>query len=59
MPDPVPLVDKRYYVHYYRPRCVCGSVKLRSYRTTQNGDGSLTRHSRCRDCGAKLIVVAE
>ncbi len=50
----------RHYVHFTRPRCpVCGSVKLRAYRTIRNGDGSLTRYSRCKDCETKLIVVVE
>ena len=57
---PADPTEKRHYVHYYRPRCpACGSHRLRAYRTTQNGDGSVTRHSRCLDCRAKLIVVAE
>ena len=51
---------RRHYVHTVRPRCpACGSTKLRSYHTAQNGDGSVTRHSRCLDCGARLLVVAE
>lgn len=52
--------EKRHYVHYERPRCpLCSSLKLRSNRTTQNGDGSVTRHSRCLTCGTRLIVVAD
>jgi len=51
---------RRYYVHYQRPRCPrCDSLRLRSYRSTPNGDGSVTRHSRCRDCGARLLIVAD
>lgn len=59
--DPTsPTATKRYYIAYRRPRCpVCGGLRIRSYRSTQAGDGSVTRHAKCGDCGAKLIVVAE
>jgi len=59
-PEPAEPAPRFRYVHYQRPRCpTCGSRRLRSYRTTQNGDGSLTRHSRCLDCRQRLLVVAE
>ena len=51
---------RRRYLHIRRPRCpACGSHKLRSYRSTANGDGSVTRHSKCLDCGVKLLIVVE
>ena len=53
-------VEQRHYIYFERPRCPeCGSIRLRAYRSTKNGDRSVTRNSRCLDCGAKLIVVAE
>jgi DNA-directed RNA polymerase subunit RPC12/RpoP len=43
-----------------RPRCpACGSSRLQTYRTTQNGDSTVTRHSRCLACGQRLFVVVE
>ena len=52
--------EERHYIYFERPRCPeCGSIRLRAYRSTKNGDRSVTRNSRCLDCGAKLIVVAE
>jgi len=47
------------YLYVRRPRCICGSVKLKSYATRRNGDGSLTRYTRCRACGRRLILVVE
>jgi DNA-directed RNA polymerase subunit RPC12/RpoP len=43
-----------------RPRCpACGSIRLQTYRTTQNGDSTVTRHARCRDCSQRILVVVE
>jgi len=51
---------KRHYLHVERPRCpACGSVDIRAYRTTRNGDESITRYSRCKCCDARLILVVE
>ena len=48
------------YVSWRRPRCpLCNSYRLRSYKTVANGDGTLTRYSKCRDCGTRLILVVE
>jgi len=50
----------RQYVYVTRPRCpACGSHKLLTYRTSQNGDDTLTRYAKCGDCGARLILVVE
>jgi len=59
-PEPAEPAPRFRYVHYRRPRCpTCGSCRLRSYHTVRNGDDSLTRYSRCLDCGQRLFVVAE
>ncbi|KKL24096.1 hypothetical protein LCGC14_2418740, partial [marine sediment metagenome] len=35
------------YLHVVRPRCPsCDWPHLKAYRSTQSGDGSITRHSR-------------
>ncbi len=48
------------YIYVTRPRCSdCGSVKLRAYRSQPNGDGSLTRYAKCKDCGARFVLVVE
>jgi hypothetical protein len=48
------------YVHAKAPRCPdCDSKRLRSYRSTDGGDGSRIKYSRCRDCGRRVVVVLE
>jgi hypothetical protein len=47
------------YVYCRRPRCPCGSARLRSYRSLDNGDGSRTKYSRCLECGRRLVLVLE
>jgi len=48
------------YLFIERPRCPnCGSLKLRTYRTSRHGDDSLTRHAACADCGQKVLIVLE
>lgn len=43
-----------------RARCPgCGSANLRTYRSTDQGDGSVLRHCVCRDCGERVRVVVE
>jgi len=57
-----PKVDRpeARYIYFQRPRCPdCGSVKLLAYRSTDNGDGSVTRYVRCADCGARFVLVVE
>lgn len=50
----------RRYVYCDRPRCpACGDVHLRAYHSADNGDGSLTRHTKCKTCGLKFILVME
>ncbi len=67
MPDTTAPTDDRLetrkgprYVYVQRPRCPdCGGVKLLAYRTSKNGDGSLTRYVRCADCQARVILIVE
>ena len=48
------------YVFVERARCPrCGSLKLKTTRTERHGDESVTRHTVCRECGAKFYVVVE
>lgn len=48
------------YVFIERAKCpACGSVRLRTYRTSRHGDDSVTRHTECRDCGEKFFVILE
>jgi len=48
------------YVYVERPRCPeCQSVRILAYKTIDQGDGSLTRYTCCRDCQAKFILVLE
>ena len=48
-----------------RPRCPdCGCPRFHAYKSVRNGepgsdDDSLTRYSRCLDCGRKVVVVVE
>ena len=49
-------------VMFTRPRCPwCGSTKLRARRTVPHDAWSdaVRRYSECRNCGRKIIVVAE
>ena len=51
---------ERERVYVVRPRCPgCGATNLHSYKTCQNGDGSVTRYTTCRTCGCKFFVVVE
>lgn len=56
-----PTDPERRYVFVERTRCpVCGSPSLRAYKTLPpDGDGSVSRYTRCRACGHKFIVVEE
>jgi ferredoxin-like protein FixX len=48
------------YVFIERARCPeCGSCNLRTYHSAPQGDGSVLRHTACRECGTKFRVVAE
>ncbi len=47
------------YVYATLPRCpACGGVKLKSYRSIDQGDGSRMKWTRC-ECGEKFIVILE
>ena len=54
------------YLTLVRPRCPgCNSPRLLAYKSTRNGvgddadDDSLTRYSKCADCGHRVVVVVE
>ena len=48
------------YVYARRVRCPsCNSPSLRVQRSVDNGDGSRTRYSKCRDCGANVVLIIE
>ena len=54
------LPDAPRYVFCERPRCpLCDSVRLAAYRSDRSDDGSVARRVRCRECGAKFILVLE
>ncbi len=43
-----------------RPRCPgCKSVQIEVRSTRKQGDGTLLRYCRCRECGQTLKVVVE
>ena len=47
-------------VTYQRPRCPhCGSEKITTRRSFPQGDGSMFRYTRCKECGENFAVVAE
>ena len=49
------------YVFVERPRCPkCGSTVLKTRHSRREfGDGSITRDTVCRTCGATFFVVVE
>ena len=53
------------YLTLVRPRCPsCGCPRFHAYKTVKNGtpgsdDDSLTRYSKCADCGRRVVVVVE
>jgi len=56
--DATPAAERRRYIFVERPKCpACRSVRLRCYASRRQGDSSLTRYSRCLDCGTKIIMV--
>jgi hypothetical protein len=58
--DNAPQKDRPEYVFVERPRCpTCNGTRLLTYRTTRNGDDTLTRHAKCADCGQRVYVVVE
>jgi hypothetical protein len=56
-----PEGDPRRYVYVERLRCRdCGSPEhLRTYRSAGNGDGTCSRWTWCKLCGATFIAVLE
>ncbi len=48
------------YVYIERPRCpVCGSADLRTLRSKDQGDGSVSRRTACQACGRRFFVIVE
>ena len=48
------------YIFVERPRCPrCGSPALKTQKTVNHGDDSITRETKCRDCGHRFFVVVE
>ena len=48
------------YVYIRRARCpICESPELKTQKTVDNGDDSLTRETKCRECGHRFFVVVE
>lgn len=50
------------YLYLRRPRCpACGSTRLVTYRSVDNGDDSRTRYATCKakDCGQRVVIVCE
>jgi predicted Zn-ribbon and HTH transcriptional regulator len=48
------------YVYVVRAACPkCGSLKLKSSRSISNGDGSVTRPTKCRGCGFEFRLIVE
>jgi len=46
-------------VEFVRPRCpVCRKPRLRTIHSDTQPDGSVLRDSKCRNCGAKVLVIA-
>ena len=42
------------------PTCpFCGAGRPYTLRSCQNGDGSVTRRSTCRECHGRFLVVVE
>jgi len=55
-----PEGDPLRYVYHPRPRCpVCRGANLRTRRSTRHPDGAIERHTECRDCGQRFILVLE
>ncbi len=48
------------YVWARLPRCpACGGTRHHSYRSVDNGDGTRTKHTQCKDCHEKFLIVLE
>jgi DNA-directed RNA polymerase subunit RPC12/RpoP len=47
-------------VFYDRYRCSsCGSPHLSTFDTVDNGDGSISRQVRCKDCDYEFRLILE
>jgi hypothetical protein len=47
-------------VVWRRPRCpYCGGWRILAYRSSDNGDGTLTRRVQCRTCDKRFILIVE
>ncbi len=48
------------YVFIQRPRCPrCASPDLKTQKTIDNGDDSITRETKCRECNHRFFIVVE
>ena len=48
------------YVFCERPKCPrCKSPKLHTDRSTDQGDGTMQRHTTCKICQHKFFVIVE
>ena len=48
------------YVYVRLPRCPrCDSTRLVAQRSVDNGDGTRTKYTKCRDCGKNTILILE
>ena len=55
-----PQPDPSRYVYVAAPRCPrCASKRIRAYRSSKNGDGSVTRYVACVDCYHRFRLVIE
>jgi DNA-directed RNA polymerase subunit RPC12/RpoP len=55
-----PEAGKRYSMLIKWPRCpACASIRLKAYRTVRHGGEQVTRYSRCKMCGAKILITVQ
>ncbi len=55
-----PEPGKRYTLLIKWPRCpACHSIHLKAYRTYKHGPELITRLSRCKMCGAKILITVQ
>jgi transposase-like protein len=60
MTTPSPRRAPPQFVWIRKPHCPnCDSVRLKIMHTSKNGDASITRYSKCQDCGRNVHVVVE
>lgn len=48
------------YVFVEKPRCPrCGSDQLKTTRSDDQGDGTTSKTTNCRECGHHFFVIVE